>query len=464
MRISILLIISMLSSSLTAQKDHILTFREYLGYIIKYHPVVKQADLKLDIGQAKLMKARGAFDPKLEVDYKRKRFKEKTYYDKLNATFKIPTWYGIELKANFEENDGIYLNPEATVPTDGLYNAGISFSLAQGLLINERMASLKKAKFFKKQAKADRDLLVNQIIFDAAVAYFDWLKTYNEMLIYKQYVDNATLRFKGIKKSAELGEKATIDTVEAGITVQNRTLSLEQARVKWNKYSLNLATYLWINDNIPLELQEEIIPDINTGEQLDITFNTLSTPDTIDVANHPKVKSLEYKYKSLIIDKRLKTNKLLPKIDLEYNFLSETPDQFASFNTVNYKSGIKIRFPLFLRKERADLKLAKAKLQDTKLKMNLTSLKIKNKIAAIRQELNSFVLQNELIDKVVDDYTILLKAEERKFSLGESSLFLINSREKSLISAKLKANKMENKYFTTKATLFNSMAGNVTLQ
>ena len=52
----------------------------------------------------------------------------------------------------------------------------------------------------------------------------------------------------------------------------------------------------------------------------------------------------------------------------------------------------------------------------------------------------------------------MLKAEERKFFLGESSLFLVNSRESKLIDAKLKAIELENNFFNTKAGLFNVLA------
>jgi hypothetical protein len=61
---------------------------------------------------------------------------------------------------------------------------------------------------------------------------------------------------------------------------------------------------------------------------------------------------------------------------------------------------------------------------------------------------------------MVDNYTALLSAEERKFGFGESSLFLINTRESKLIDAKLKQNEVENKYFTAKAKLFKSLALN----
>ena len=146
------------------QDSVILRFNEYLGYVKHYHPIAKQAELALGMGQANLMKARGGFDPKIEVDYDRKEFKGSEYYDRLNAAFKIPTWYGIELKGTFEQNDGDFLNPAESVPSDGLYSAGVSVSLGQGLWINNRMATLKQAKLFREQTKADRDLLVNQIL------------------------------------------------------------------------------------------------------------------------------------------------------------------------------------------------------------------------------------------------------------------------------------------------------------
>ena len=122
------------------------TYNEFLGYVKKYHPLVKQADLKLNEAQANLMQARGAFDPKIEVDFSEKQFKDSEYYSILNSSFKIPTWYGIELKAGFDNAEGIYVNPENTLPNSGLTSLGISVPLGQGLFINQRMADLRKAK------------------------------------------------------------------------------------------------------------------------------------------------------------------------------------------------------------------------------------------------------------------------------------------------------------------------------
>ncbi len=440
----------------------ILRFDEYLGYVKKFHPIVKQAELIIDEGQAKLMKSRGAFDPKIEVDYDRKKFKNTEYFDKLNATFKIPTWYGIEFKGDFEENTGQFLNPEADVPIDGLYSAGVSFSLARGLVINDRMASLKQAKLYREQTKADRDIMVNQILFEASKTYFKWLQAYNEVQVFENFLQNAELRFDGVKRSVEVGERAAIDSVEARIAVNNRKLGLEQSKVKLMKAKLQLSTFLWLENTVPVELQDIVIPDVNSEVVIDATFNIdqLVVVDDAQIEGHPKLLSLDYKLQGLEVDKRLKANRLLPRVDLEYNFLSETPDVANSFNTAEYKAGLNINFPLFLRKERGDLKLAKLKLQDVEFERQAERVNIINKINAIQQELNSFVRQNAITATMVSDYTLMLTGEERKFQLGESSLFLVNSRESKLIEAQLKANELQNKYFTAKAKLFNNLAIN----
>ena len=449
--------------SLPAQEGDSLQlgFREYLAYVKQFHPVAKQANLVIGAAEANLLQSRGGFDPKLEVDYDRKEFTGTEYYDRLNAAFKIPTWFGIELKGQFEQNEGEFLNPDEIVPEDGLFSAGVSVSVARNLWINERMATLKRAKLFARQSEAERDLLVNQILFDAAAAYFNWLQAYRDQQVFAQFLENARTRFEGIRESALAGDIAAIDTVEAGIAVQNRALSLEQARVRLRNTSLELSNFLWLEDNVPVELQEEVRPELLPSVAVDQTLEIAGKSlDSFALEVHPKLLSLDYKIQGLEVDKNLKVNQLLPQIDLEYNFLTETPELINSFQTDQYKGGITFRMPLFLRKERGALKLAKFKLRDAEFERDNAMVSILNKVRAIYNELDSFGRQNELIDGIVVDYDRLLSAEERKFSFGESSLFLINSRERSLIDARLKANEVQNKYLMAKAKLFRALAIN----
>ncbi len=462
MRLVLFILLLGFQSVLSAQDSTaVISLSEYLGYVKSYHPIVKQANLVINESEAKLLKARGAFDPKLEVDYDRKKFKNTEYFDRLNATFKIPTWFGIEFKGNFEENSGDFLNPEGFLPDDGLYSAGVSIPVARGLLTNKRMAMLRQSRLYVQQAQADRQLLVNNILYEATVTYFNWLRRYNEKRVYEDFLDNAAIRFNGIVKSYEVGDKPAIDTLEARITLNNRRLNLEKSRIKFVKASLELSNFLWLNDNTPIEIRDNVIPDILTFENIDETLNTSGLDiESFDIESHPKMQSLDFKIRSLGIERRLKRNNLLPQIDLQYNFLSETPDIARSFSTSAYKSGLNVYFPLFLRKERGDLKLASIKLQDTKFEVQNTRVSLVNKIDAITQELDSYLVQNDFTGTIVEDYTKLLSAEERKFFLGSSSLFLVNSRESKLIEAKIKAIEIENDFLKTKANLFNVLAIN----
>lgn len=448
--------------------DKVLSLEEYLGYVKEFHPVIKQSNLVLDEGQALLMKSRGAFDPKLEVDYDRKEFNGSEYYNKLNGSFKIPTWYGIELKANYEQNSGVYLNPESTVPDDGLYSVGVSVSLAKGLLMNKRMATLKKARIFQRQAEAEQIMLTNEILYDAIVAYFDWFKQYREFQVREKFLLNASLRFENVKRNFAAGDKPAIDTLEANISKNTRKLEFENARIKYLKSGLALSNFLWLKDNTPVELREDMHPDLFSIEAINSIIPRLNNivdtaaADTLpEMNNHPKLISLQAKYDQLEIQKKLKLNNLLPQLDIQYNFLNEAAENNIGWNTNNYKAGITASFPLFLRKERGDLKLAKLKIQDNELEQSTTKVSLQNKWISLNQELISYETQNEITENIVDDYTNLLRSEERKFELGESSLFLVNTRESKLIEAELKAIQIQNKFVNVKATLFRIFNGSI---
>lgn len=438
--------------------DKVFTFNEFLGYVKKFHPLVKNADLEISAAQANLMMARGGFDPKIEVDFDQKQFKGKEYYSTLNSSFKIPTWYGIEIKAGFDSNEGIFLNPENNVPTNGLALIGISVPLGQGLFINQRMADLRKAKYQIQLSQAERKLEAINVLYDAAIAYFNWKRNYNEVKLYEQYNTNAQIRFKGIKELINQGDKPAIDSIEAGIIVKNRMLSLEDSQLKLNKAKLELSNFIWLENSIPVELSDSLFPE----EKLDTTIReTLRTNDLLNadfsITNHPKINALERKIDMLTVEKELKANMLLPKIDVGYSYLSE-PSYFQDRNFNDYKMGMNFNFPLFLRKERGSLKIAKFKIQETEFALSLEKVQLSNKINAQKIEIESLIKQRNLINGLVSDNRAMLASEERLFNFGESSLFLINTRENNLVSAQLAAILLENRFLISNSELFKIMA------
>lgn len=454
------LVFLLFTTWVTAQDKNLqeLTYNEYLGFVKKYHPMVKSASLEVTSAQANLMMARGGFDPKIEVDFDKKQFKDSQYFSLLNSSFKIPTWYGIEVKAGFDNSEGIFLNPENTVPNQGLTSLGITVPLGQGLLINQRMADLRKAKIQIQLSQAERKLQAIEVLYNASVAYFNWKRNYSEVQLYSEYLKNAAIRFDGVASLIKNGDKPAIDSVEAGIIVRNRKLSLEDSQLKLIKSKLELSNFLWLENNVPLELQEIIIPEENLENTIKETLKTNELlMETISIENHPKINSLQSKLAILEVERKLKTNSLLPKVDVGYHYLSE-PNYWNDTNFNNYKIGVNFSYPLFLRKERGGLQLAKFKIQDTQYDLDLERVQLKNKITAQQTEINSLERQRKLISDLVKDYNIMLRSEERLFSFGESSIFLINSRENNLVSSQLSELSLENRYLISNAELFKIMA------
>lgn len=454
---SLLLLLNFYSLQSQNFNQEELSFSEYLGYVKKYHPLVKQANLEVSNAQARLMAARGGFDPKIEVDYSKKEFKGTEYYSLLNSSFKIPTWYGIEVKAGFDDTDGEYYNPQNRTPQAGLASLGLTVALGQGMFINQRMADVREGKLQIRLSDAERKLRAIAVLAKASEAYFEWRKSYNEAELYKSYLGFASTRFTGVKKLIESGDSPAIDSVEAKITVRNRELNVENGNLKLAKAKLNLANYLWI-ENVPVELGEMVKPEQNLAQTVEQTLKTdAMMVDVQSLESHPKIQSLETKMDILEVNRQLKANSLLPKINVGYNYISD-PNYWNTFNADDYKFNIDFSFPIFLRKERGNLKMAKIKIQDLQFDIGQQRLELKNKIKAQQTEIASLRRQKVVIDNLVSDYTTMLNSEEKLFSFGESSIFLINSRENNLVSAKLSQISLENQFYLSNAELYKILA------
>jgi outer membrane protein TolC len=320
------------------------------------------------------------------------------------------------------------------------------------------MATLRKAKLFRQQTQSERDLLVNAVLFDATQVYFEWWQAAQERELFSEILENSQIRLNAIKRSVEVGDKAVIDSVEARIAVKKRLLGFEQAKIDFIKKRLELSNYLWI-DGVPVELQDNVVPEEDLISQIDAALEIMGQSlDLFTVENHPKILALRLKMDQLEVERQLKANKLLPKLEANYNFISPDWNDASAYNSNDYKAGIKFSTPLFLRKERGDVKLAEIKLQDAEYDVLATSLAIENKVKAIFNEIDSYTLQNEITQEIVEDSQQMLNAEIRKFDLGDSSLFLINSRENKLIESSLKRLEVGVKLLSSKARLFNSLA------
>ncbi len=429
-------------SALTAQKSipKVISFDQYMAIVRAHHPVAKQADIRLKQGDATVLQSRGNFDPKLFNDLTQKYFDDKSYYSLIDAGVKIPTWFGIEVKGGYEQNQGTYLNPEKNTPTNGLWYAGVTLPVGAGLFIDERRAELRKAQLFQEMTVSERQLLINELLYKSGSAYWEWFQAYNVLTVYTEAVVLANQRYQAVKQNAILGDQPFMDTVEAGIQLQNRQLALRQSQLDYANSTAMLAVYLWVDGTVPLELAENATPEVNenvVGRDVDAYY--LAQRDTL-LMQHPKLQQYQLKLDQIAIDQRLKREQLKPTLNLKYNALSEAINDspLEEYNSNNYNWGVEFSMPILLRKERGALRLANYKLQEAELDYTNQIAEILFKINSALNDWEATKDQLDLYTRTVIDYERLLSGERQLFNAGESSLFMVNARELGFIGAQIK--------------------------
>ncbi len=456
----ILVWIAELGNSHHVRAQTLLPYQEYLLRVAQNHPNAQRANLLSDIAQQQLIAAKGSFDPKLQSEWQGKKYNDKIYYSIFDAELKVPLLLGGDLKMSYQLADGYYLNSENTVPLAGLATVGIALPLLQGLKTDERRTNLQQAKLLQNINRNEQVLQLNDLLFAAALAYWDWLEAYQHTQIAQTALQLAKKRLNDLKNSVLQGDRPGIDTIEARLTVQERQLQLAEKMMDYEVSQIYLTNFLMpttttkTNESNSAALSITFIP-----LQTDTTIMAVQTATSLLASDtHPVIAAYQYKLNSLDIERRLKSNKLLPKLNIQYNFLAK---QFNYFNNEGYglpllnnsKWGIQAALPLFFRQERGNLALTKLKIQDTQWQKDLKSIELNNKITAQIAKINNLVAQIRLYEQSVRDYQTLLDAENVRFSMGESSVFLLNTRETKLIEAKQKMVSLQMKYYRTRAEL-----------
>ena len=97
-----------------------------------------------------------------------------------------------------------------------------------------------------------------------------------------------------------------------------------------------------------------------------------------------------------------------------------------------------------------DDKKSKLKIAETNLELSAKRWEIENKIKNYYTETNLLQQQITIAKKAYSNYNVLLKTESLRFANGESSLFLVNSRENKLIEILQKQVELTIKYFKAK--------------
>lgn len=420
------------------------TMDDLFAVVIAHHPVARQASLLSESARQELRLARGSFDPKVQMQYLVKQNEGVEYYRIANGSIKIPTRIAIDPSIGIEQNRGAYLNPERYIGSPTEYTqlyAGISVPVGRGLFIDERRAVLNQAALMKGLNEAEQVKIINKLLLEASKEYWNWFYAAANYQLIRKNRQIALDIMSRIKTSYTYGEVALVDTVQASITVQQRSVDLLEAKVNLDNARLSVSTFLWDSAGFPMELRESLTPVYNPEEAAWLNPERVNELRENAINNHPEIRKISIKIEQLEIDRRLATEFLKPELNLSYYFLNK-PFDYSGLNDDrwgdNYKFGLDFSMPVFLRKERSKLALTKLKITNTHFQRSDIQRNIR---VEIDQAYNRLITLRQIITSqqlMVDSYNRIVNAELMNLEEGESDLFKINVQLEKLLQSQSK--------------------------
>jgi len=429
------IVISLISLSSLAQSPDTFVFNEarFLKQVYDFAPAVRNSGLEVDIQNQEWLEAKSAFEPKLIGGYDRKNFDNKTYYNKLDAGVKVTTPLGVKVSGGYADNDGVYLNSESNVPVQGLVYAGIEVPLGAGMFTDAERTLVKQQRLERNAASLLNTLAVNDHLLESGEAYWDWYEGVMLLNLSQEAIILAQNRLRLVTRKNTIGEAADIDTLEAFINFQNRQAFLLESTVKWEKYRNKVQNYIWMPEMTKELLAPEVdldytvtLPDSFTEREITRLHPLISLLDTDSLINRASLALAREFYK--------------PQVDLAFKLQEDggTVGNFDYNPQQNNYIGLNVYMPLLLRKQRAKANQSIIKEEMIGNKKQEMIVKILN---AQRTFHNNTLNLKETIDLwsvASTNYKRMLNAEQTKFTLGESSLFVVNSRELKWIAAREK--------------------------
>lgn len=442
------LVVLILSSvNFMAQSNVKLSYEVFIDNVLANNPLSKKAENAKKYGDLQYKAARGNYDPMLNGSFENKHLNNTNYYSVLNSELKQPIFTSQFLKLGYEYGIGANINPELSTSNYGLPYVGLEVGLLQGLVIDSRRANVLKSKEYVDYYDAERNIQLNSLLFQSSQKYFDWLYSCNVIKLNEYFMNLANQRLKGVESLSEIGERAAIDTIEAAIYYQTRFLDFQSALID-NQKHINELNVFNVSGNLTSTTNYEPV------DSLPVYFekmkNTMVQKLYYDTVVNPVIEQYRSYQNVLEIEKRLKKEMIKPRLNVNYNLLSNNKNAINPiFSTNNYKWGANVSFPLFLRNSRNEYKMSKINAENNNLELTNANNELNFKVNALKQTLKLIGDQLMNAEKSAKYSKQLVEAEKLKFNNGESSLFMLNTREGKWLESELKLVEYKLKFVKT---------------
>lgn len=427
--------------TLSRDSDKTFSLNYFLNQVDKNYPKLQGADAERRISSAKLLEKSGAFDPVLSSVNEYLRVQDTFLPGKPKDAVHNESRVDLLTRSGIKVFTGMRLNPNDTktpfVPTgkSGEYFAGVSVPLFRGLKINEKTAAEQQAKLGEPIALQLYGLTRLEVLLKASAVYWDWVGARASVDISRNLLNIAEARVEQIKTRVNSGDLPALDITESEQEIQRRQAALVKSERDLQKYSLLLSVFLWDDNGSPRSVPgSSDVPGLQPDPRK-LTEGEWMEGRRLAQEKRPELKRIALEREQAKVEIRLAQNMILPAVDA---YLTQGADTGPQGIGAIVRGGIAVSAPLRQRTARGQLEAAQLKLQKLALDEKTERLRIQAEVDDSVSAINTSYERWIATELEVQKAKKVEEGERLRFGAGDSTLFLVNQRERASAEAQMR--------------------------
>ncbi|WP_454797993.1 TolC family protein [Novosphingobium lindaniclasticum] len=411
----------------------VLQLDDLLANSARQSPQIIEALARTRAADAKRLTAEGAFDTVFSAEGGSRLV---GYYGGTYADAKLArpleNWGG-QIYGGYRASSGRFPIYEDKNYTNefGEIRAGAVFSLLRDRMIDDRRFGRVTADADRAVADAERQMVAIGVQRKALDAYLNWVASGERLKVYRHLLDLAQERQRGLDRAYRAGLRPRIVLTENDQMVLRRQAMVVQSEQAMAAAANALSLYWRDSEGNPTIPRREQLPASLPDPVVTAIPHDLQRPDL-----------LVAELKTRLVQDRLALdrNALLPRLDLNMEVARDIGDigpGGASRSGNDVRFGIKFSVPLEQRTARGKLMQTQAELDANQTRARWLDEQIRAEVDGIAIAFDAATQLIALSQQEKQRADTMAVAERRRFEMGASDLFLVNTREEAAASVAL---------------------------
>jgi outer membrane protein TolC len=424
-----------------ADPPGVLSLPALLRQVEAFHPKLQGSDLERRVAGAKRTEKLGAFDPVLNLgadylqfpdDAKRGNLKSANTAD---AAIEFVTPYGTKVAAGGRLNLGKVKAPLSPTGELGEFFVSLKVPLNRNAGINPKSVALRQAELGIPLAQAEFIGNRLELLAKAAAGYWDWVAAVRRQRVARDLLQTAQQREQALRERAEKGDIPPIDAVEAATETARRTEAMAKADRDVQKEALKLGLYLWSADGTPVGLPTVSQAPLESPAPVPVSEEWRGAARAAALDRRPELKAIATAREIVKLDVELAKNDRRPEVELAIS-----PGYDAGFLGAGptLKAGINIGLPLMWRGPDGRIDQGRFKIDKLDLQEKLERQRIVTEVEDAVSAVNAAYTRYLAAQRELELARTLEQGERDRFAFGDSTLFLLNQRERATFEAAVK--------------------------